>query len=109
MVHLPDDLRVLDLDDPSVLVERSLRPTQVVARNLAVTQAWGHRIWDERDPHDPAARRWQAVQWWSYHHPSWEVLASWDKPELVDVERLDLDHGAVVDAAHALRRVRIGE
>lgn len=39
--RLPDDLRVLDLDDPRELLEWSLRPTQVVARNLAVTQAWG--------------------------------------------------------------------
>lgn len=105
ILRLPDDLRLLDLDDPHVLVELSLRPTQVVSRNLAVTQTWGHRIWQERDPHDPAARRWQAVQWWSYHHPSWEVLASWEEPELVDVDPLSLDHAAVVDAAQELRRV----
>lgn len=107
-LRLPDELRILDLDDPNVLVDLALRPTQVVARNLAVTQAWGHRIWSDRDPHDPKARRWQAVQWWSYHHPPWEVLASWQVPELVDVQPLSLDHGAVDDAARELRRVRIG-
>nr|WP_271211167.1 RES domain-containing protein [Rhodococcus wratislaviensis]GLK36938.1 hypothetical protein GCM10017611_37970 [Rhodococcus wratislaviensis] len=42
--ELPDDLRVLDLDDPAQLVRLGLRPTQVVARNLTVTQGWGHRI-----------------------------------------------------------------
>jgi hypothetical protein len=49
--QLPDDVRVLDLDDPAQLVRLGLRPTQIVVRNLAVTQAWGHRIWSETDPH----------------------------------------------------------
>ena len=101
--RLPDDLRVLDLDDPAQLVRLSLRPTQVVSR-LAVTQAWGHRIWGERDPHDHAAHRWQAVAWWSYHRPSWQVLASWRAPELEAVEPLDLDHVAVREASRALGR-----
>jgi RES domain len=103
--RLPDDLRLLDLDDPAALVERSLRPTQIVTRNLAVTQAWGHRLWDERDPHDASQHRWQAVKWWSYHRPVWSVMASWERPELQQVEDLDLNHPAVRDAAAALSRV----
>lgn len=106
VLQLPDDLRLLDLDDPRVLVELSLRPTQIVTRNLAVTQEWGHRIWQESDPHDAAQSRWQAVQWWSYHHPPWEVLASWERPELVRVDPLHLEHDAVVEAAHGLNRRR---
>lgn len=102
--RLPDDLRLLDLDDPQALSERQLRPTQVVTRNLSVTQAWAHSIWDERNPHDPAERRWQAVQWWSYHRPSWQVMGSWLRPELVDVEPLSLTHKAVAEAAAALVR-----
>ena len=99
---------MLDLDDPAELLERSLRPTQIVTRNLSVTQAWGSRIWNERDPHDSTRRRWQAVQWWSYHRPFWDVLGSWEQPELDHVEDLDLDHAAdhaaVRDAAAALVR-----
>lgn len=101
---LPDDLQVLDLDDPTELVQRGLRPTQIVVRNLAVTQAWAHRIWDERDAHDTTRHRWQAVQWWSYHRPFWPVLGSWQRPELDHIEDLDLDHPAVRDAAKALIR-----
>ena len=104
VLWLPDDLRILDLDDPRALLERALRPTQIVERNLAVTQSWAHAIWDERDPHDAAALQWQAVQWWSYHRPTWEVIASWERPELVRVEALRLDHPAVVEAAQALQR-----
>lgn len=103
--RLPDDLRSCDLDDPRMLLERHLRPTHVVTRNLAVTQEWGHAVWSERDPHDSSTPRWQAVQWWSYHHPSWVVVASWQRPELVRVEPLHLRHDAVVEAARELRRV----
>lgn len=106
ILQLPDELRLLDLDDPRVLVERSLRPTQIVTRNLSVTQGWGRRIWQEVDPHDASRPYWQAIQWWSYHHPSWEVLASWERPKLVSVEPLDLEHDAVVEAAKELRRLR---
>lgn len=102
--QLPDDLRVLDLDDPQALVDRAMRPTHVVVRNLSVTQAWGRKIWDERDPHNPTERLWQAVQWWSYQRPSWTVLGSWLRPALVDVEALSLAHRAVGEAATALLR-----
>jgi hypothetical protein len=100
---LPDELRVCDLDDPHRLVELGLRPTQVIGRNLAVTSAWGHRIWSQ---HFAAVggRTWQGVQWWSFHRPTWTVLASWVRPEFVEVEDLDLSHPAMVDAATALRR-----
>lgn len=103
--RLPDDLRLLDLDDPRVLVELGLRPTQIVTRNLAVTQQWGHRIWSQRDPHDPSLRRWQAITWWSYHRPTWEVLGCWLTPEFDHVEEIDLGHVAVREAAAALHRV----
>lgn len=101
---LPDDLPVLDLDDPRELLERSLRPTHVVARNLPVTRAWGHRIWSERSTADPTERQWQAVSWWSFHRPTWTVLASWSRPEVREVEPLHLDHPAVRDAADSLHR-----
>lgn len=100
---LPDELRVCDLDDAKQLVRLGLRPTQVVARNIAVTQSWGHQIWSETMA-DGADQRWQAVRWWSYHRPSWPVLASWVRPKLERVELLDLDHPAIVDAAAALNR-----
>lgn len=102
--ELPDDLAVLDLDDPAQLVRLGLRPTQIVTRNPPVTRAWGHRIWSELDPHS-GDRAWQAVSWWSYHRPVWSVLASWQRPELLRVEPLSVDHPALVDAAKALARL----
>ena len=103
--RLPNELRLLDLDDPKKLLERRLRPTQIVVRNLAVTQAWGYAAWSESDPHDANARRWDAISWWSYHHPGWPVVASWLRPELVELDKLSLEHPAVAEAAKTLRRV----
>jgi len=100
---LPDDLRICDLDDPRRLVELGLRPTQVVARNLAVTSDWAHRIWSQRSEAVDGPK-WQAVQWWSFHRPTWTVIASWERPTLVSLERLGLDHPAVIAAAESLNR-----
>jgi hypothetical protein len=102
--QLLDDLRVLDLDDPAQLLRLGLRPTQIVIRSLTVTQAWGHRIWSETDPHT-GDHVWQAVSWWSYHRPVWTVLASWVRPGLVRVEPLNLGHPALLDAGKALQRI----
>ena len=101
--ELPDDLRVCDLDDPYRLAELGLRPTQVVTRNLAVTSAWAHRIWSEYSP-AVSGRQWQALQWWSYHRPHWTILASWERPSLVGIDLLDLNHPAIVVAAKSLHR-----
>lgn len=102
--RLPDEVRLLDLDDPAELVARNLRPSQIVVRNLAVTQAWGYHVWSERDPHDHAAPRWNAVRWWSYHHPGWQIIGSWARPELAEVQELTLTHTAVQEAALVLQR-----
>ncbi len=101
-LSLPDSLRILDLDDPHQLVRLGLWPTDIVRRNLAVTRAWGHRIWAERDPDQQ--RRWDAVQWWSYFRPSWTVLASWTRPTLCEVTPLTVGHPALQDAAVSLNR-----
>jgi hypothetical protein len=100
--RLPDDLRILDLDDPAHLVRLGLRPSQVVVRNLTVTQRWGQQIYTEADARGD--RAWDAVSWWSFHRPQWSVLASWVRPEVVAVDELDLDHPAIVDAAESLLR-----
>jgi hypothetical protein len=49
-------------------------------------------------------RQWQAVQWWSFHRPVWTVIASWERPTLVALERIDLDHTDVIAAAKSLNR-----
>lgn len=101
--QIDDNAKLLDLDDSANLAARGLRPTQVVIRNLAVTQAWALSIFQEKTA--AGARLWDGVKWWSFQRPQWEVYGLWNgAPECVKVEDLDLDHPAVIDAAQALTR-----
>lgn len=101
--ELPDDLPLLELDDARNLLDRGLRPTQVIERNRAATQAWALRIFEER-PAD-GSPRWSGVRWWSYHRSQWRILGIWGAiPNCVAVDPLHLRHPAVVDAAHALAK-----
>jgi hypothetical protein len=99
---LPDDLPILDLDDAHTLLVRGLRPTHVVERNRAVTQAWALRVYEERD--DRGQSKWQGVKWWSFHRPQWRLLGYWGStlPANVHVEQLHAKHYAVLDAANTL-------
>ena len=100
---LPDDTPLLDLDDARNLLERGLRPTQVIERNRAATQAWALKIFQETNP--DGSRKWSGVRWWSYHRPHWGIVGLWGvTPECVEVEALSLGHPAVVDAARALAK-----
>lgn len=76
--RLPDDLFVLDLDDARSLLDRGLRPTQVIARNRPVTQGWAARIFAEQNA--DGTRRWAGIRWWSFQRPHWTVLALWVPP-----------------------------
>lgn len=106
--QLADSLDMLDLNDPKTLLDRNLRPTDIVARNRSATQQWALRIFSETR-HD-GSRRWAGVRWWSFHRPQWPVMALWvlpggaDPAEAVRVENLDLGHPAVLDAARTLAR-----
>ena len=102
--EIPDVVRRIDMDDAQVLVDRSIRPTQVVRRDNAVTQSWALQLFEERVSRR-GERRWDGVRWWSWYRPEWTVLGLWSgQAELVGVERLDLNHPAVREAAIALGR-----
>jgi hypothetical protein len=101
--ELPDDLSLLELDDARHLLDRGLRPTQVIERNRAATQEWALRMWEERD--GLGRPRWAGVRWWSYHRPNWRILGIWGhQPHCVKVEQLRMNHPALLDAARALRK-----
>jgi len=85
-----------DLDDPSELVLRALRPTQVVVRNRPFTQRVARSIFVEQ--------RWRGIRWWSYHRPRWPLLAYWaDVLALRRVEEIE-GHPALADAARTLTK-----
>ncbi|QHC65415.1 RES domain-containing protein [Rathayibacter sp. VKM Ac-2759] len=106
--EIPDATPLLDLDDAANLVERSLRPTQVVTRVRSTSQSWALNIFREQRN---GGRRWDGVRWWSYHRPQWTVFGIWtvdpDPPlhRLVKVERLARTHPAVASAQGTLAKL----
>ncbi|HEV8564270.1 MAG TPA: RES domain-containing protein [Actinomycetota bacterium] len=90
--------QVLDLDDAQTLLDRDIRPSQVVTRHRATTRQWALRIFEER--------RWAGVRWWSYYDPDWGSLGLWEQEHLsvLDVVPLDRQHLSVVQAAGVIKR-----
>lgn len=105
---VPDDLAVFDFDDPTNLQRISMRPSEVVIRNRPALQRRAAVLFDETN--SDGSRAWQALQWWSYHHPRWTNLMLWSTGPapapliLKDVTDLTIATPAVVDAADVLRR-----
>lgn len=88
---------VCDLDDPRALLERTLRPTDVVIRNRPRTQAIAAALHDEG--------RWAGLSWWSMHRPQWKLYALW-RPEAWSVQRVEPlpGHPGLLDAARVLAK-----
>lgn len=93
------DAEVVDLDDAAALLERGLRPSQVVTRTRSVTQGWALAIFREG--------RWGGVRWWSYHDPEWGSFGLWHVGGLrvTDVRPLSGDVDAVRDIAARMNRL----
>jgi len=94
---LPDDLPYVDLDDPQQLVDRGVRPSQVVERNRPFTQGLALTIYQES--------RYNGIRWWSFHRPQWRVWCLWEvDPTVAQVDDLTTSHIAVVSAARTLAK-----
>lgn len=91
-------IAICDLDDASRLVALGLRPSQVVTRDRQVTQPWALAIFQ--------LQSFGGIRWWSYHDPRWGSHGIWatSNLELRNVEPLNLDHDALVEAAAVLNR-----
>jgi hypothetical protein len=106
--EMPSGTALLDLDDPEELSARGLRPSQVVERHPAFTQAFALGVF--RETTADGARRWAGLSWWSFHRPHWTNVALWSAPgeacplSLTAVEPLALSHPAVAEAAATLSR-----
>lgn len=64
-LQLADAARLVDLDDPRALVERSIRPSQVAAGRRSVTQAIAAALFDEGIA---------GFSWWSTLEAQWTNL-----------------------------------
>jgi hypothetical protein len=66
------DARLLDLDDPAVLLDAGLRPSQVATGRRDVTQPEAARLFDA---HPDAA----GLRWWSTLEASWICATLFDR------------------------------
>ncbi len=92
-----DATPLIDLDDSRALLERALRPTDVVIRNRPKTQRIARDIFAEA--------RWSGLSWWSIHRPQWTLYALWD-PGAIRLEEVDQlpGHPALLDAGRLLAK-----
>jgi hypothetical protein len=97
-IELPDDAKLVDLDDPVVLRRRRLRPSLVATRDRSVTQPHAVAVYRETDA--------IGLRWWSIHESLWANYTIFDRASsslaVQDVRALSLDDGAVVEAADYL-------
>jgi hypothetical protein len=93
------DLRICDLDDARTLVRLDLKPTDVITRNRAASQAWSRALFIEGV--------WIGVSWWSYYLPEWKNVALWDiaSLRLDDVRELTIASSDVRAAADTIVRL----
>jgi hypothetical protein len=94
--EIPAGMPICDLDDPNVLVARSLRPSNIITRDYAQSQAWAMQVFTES--------RWAGVRWWSYHDARWASLGLWSRDAIADFgyDELTIDHPAIIEAASVL-------
>lgn len=98
-LSLSEGSHVVDLDDPRVLLDLEMRPSQVAAGARLLTQAYARRLFGQRPA--PAGLR-----WWSTIEAGLLNLTLFDRArsgmELIDVIRLTLDDSTVREAADLL-------
>lgn len=99
--ELADEVLICDLDDPQVLLQLGLRPSDVVSRDYERTREWARTIFEQGS--------WAGIRWWSYYDPKWASIGLWETGALAlqDVRPLQLDDAHVVAASRTiLRRIR---
>jgi len=98
-VELDDDSELLDLDDPSVLLEEELRPSRVATNDRPTTQTQALELFHR---HGGAV----GLRWWSTFESLWPNITLFDRAETVlevsDVQRLDVGDDVLLEAADFL-------
>jgi hypothetical protein len=98
-LELPDEVPLVDLDEPRTLVAEELRPSQVATRRRAVTQGQAARLFEK---HARAA----GLRWWSSLESLWINVTLFDRAESMvaagEVETLTPGSEPVREAASLL-------
>lgn len=98
-LELPDDARLVDLDDPVVLRRERLRPSGVATRQREITQPQALAL---HETHADAA----GLRWWSTFEAQWLNVTLFDRTatslRLVSVRALDVADDEIAVAADVL-------
>ena len=99
VLELPDDARLVDLDEPVVLRRERLRPSRVATRERGITQPQALAL---HEKHDEAV----GLRWWSTFESQWLNVTLFDRAasalRLVSVKALDVDGDEIAEAADVL-------
>jgi hypothetical protein len=94
-IEVPDEVELVDLDDPKVLVRERLRPSAIATRNRKRTAPDALALFEA---HPDAG----GLKWWSTYEASWPNLTLFDRVStrlrLRGAERLTPRHEAVQEA-----------
>lgn len=90
-IDLAERVAIVDLDDPAVLVDEALHPSQVATRHREITQADAARLFRR---HPEAG----GLGWWSTMEATWAERTLFDRaaPDLEVVASTDLHLGLPV-------------
>ena len=98
-LELPDDSRLVDLDEPAVLRRERLRPSQVATRLREITQPQALAL---HDRHRDAV----GLRWWSTFESQWLNVTLFDRAasalRLASVKALDVADAEIVAASDVL-------
>jgi hypothetical protein len=99
VLELPDDARLVDLDEPVVLRRERLRPSRVATRERGITQPQALAL---HEKHDEAV----GLRWWSTFESQWLNVTLFDRAastlRLVSVKVLDVGGDEIAEAADVL-------
>lgn len=90
---------IFDMDNASNLLKLQIKPSRVVTRDRAITQAWALRVFE--------VKKNSGVSWWSFHSSDWVTLGIWelDNLKVKKIELLSLEHPAVQPAAEVIKKL----
>jgi hypothetical protein len=98
-LELPDDARLVDLDEPAVLRRERLRPSRVATRERTITQPQALAL---HEKHDEAV----GLRWWSTFESQWLNVTLFDRAasalRLGAVKVLDVAGDEIAEAADVL-------
>ena len=98
-LDLPDDVQLVDLDEPAVLRRERLRPSRVATRERGITQPQALALYEK---HGEAV----GLRWWSTFESQWLNVTLFDRAasalRLVSVQALDVGGDEIAEAAGVL-------